>query len=524
MKIQNLFIYSLIVGIFIISACSDEVSSTTGWNYNDSSNGGFQKYDDYYEQETGPGLVLVEGGSFMMGGVQEDVMYDWNNLARKVSVSSFYMDETEVRNIDYREYLYWITRVFADNPYVYWKALPDTLVWRSKLAYNEPYVQHYLRHPAYQNYPVVGVNWLQANDYCIWRTDRVNERILIREGILNQNPDQIGEENFNVESYMQGLYEGSVKQNLHDYNPNNDERIVREEDGIILPKYRLPTEAEWEFAALSIIGNSVDERIYERKMYPWNGHQMRNPNVRDRGKMMANYTRGRGDQMGVAGRLNDMADVTAPVLSYWPNDYGLYCMAGNVNEWVLDVYRPVSFEDVDEFRPFRGNVFEKYQLGDDGPGSFAERDSLGRMVKEPVTPQDAFGRMNYRKADNINYLDGDQLSSIHYKDEIDTTSASGKMRLNQSNLVYQQQNLDWDNDYVSYENNEKIEKHDQLYASEGWFTLINDHSRVYKGGSWRDRAYYLSPGSRRFLDEKKAKDDLGFRCAMTRVGSPSSFK
>src|SRR5690606_40992696 len=137
-------------------------------------------------------------------------------------------------------------------------ALPDTLVWRSKLAYNEPYVQHYLRHPAYQNYPVVGVNWLQANDYCIWRTDRVNERILIREGILNQNPDQIGEENFNVESYMKGLYEGSVKQNLHDYNPNNDERIVREEDGIILPKYRLPTEAEWEFAALSIIGNSVD--------------------------------------------------------------------------------------------------------------------------------------------------------------------------------------------------------------------------------------------------------------------------
>ncbi|MDA3882954.1 MAG: gliding motility lipoprotein GldJ [Bacteroidales bacterium] len=525
MKIQNLLVYSLIVGMFVITGCADEVSPTTGWNYNDSDNGGFEKYDDFYEQETGPGLVLVEGGSFMMGGVQEDFMYDWNNLARKVTVSSFYMDETEVRNIDYREYLYWIKRVFplSENPYVYWKALPDTLVWRKKLAYNEPYVQHYLRHPAYQNYPVVGVDWLQASDYCIWRTDRVNEQILIREGVLNQNPDQAGQENFNVESYMQGLYEGSVKQNLNDYNPNSEERIVREEDGILLPKYRLPTEAEWEFAALALIGNSVDERIYERKIYPWNGHQLRNPEVNNRGKMMANFTRGRGDQMGVAGRLNDGADVTAPVLSYWPNDYGLYCMAGNVNEWVLDVYRELSFTDVDEFRPFRGTVFEKYQLGPEGQGSFAERDSLGRMQKESVTPQDAFGRMNYRKADNINYKDGDKVSSVAFSENIDTTTEQGKMKMNQSNLMYQQQNLDWENDYVTYEEDGRDEKQDQLYAAEGWYTLVNDHSRVYKGGSWRDRAYYLSPGSRRFLDEKKAKDDLGFRCAMTRVGSPSSF-
>ena len=273
MNIKNLLMYSAIAGLFFMSSCADEVSNTTGWNYNDSKNGGFQKYDDFYEQETGPGLVLVEGGSFTMGGVQQDVMYDWNNVA-------------EVKNIDYREYLYWTTRVFADNPYVYWAALPDTLVWRSKMSYNEPYVQHYLRHPAFQNYPVVGVSWLQANDYCVWRTDRVNERILIREGILNENPDQVGEDNFNVESYMTHLYEGSVNQNLHDYNPSNGDgtRIVREEDGIILPKYRLPTEAEWEFAALAIIGNSVDERIYERRIFPWNGHQMRNAGVNDRGQ------------------------------------------------------------------------------------------------------------------------------------------------------------------------------------------------------------------------------------------------
>ncbi len=512
MKIQNLLVYSFLAGIFLLSSCADEVSTTTGWNYNDSDNGGFQKYDDFYEQETGPGLVLVEGGSLIMGGVQQDVMYDWNNIARKVSVSSFYMDETEVRNMDYREYLYWIERVFAENPYVFWNALPDTLVWRSKLAYNEPYIQHYLRHPSYQNYPVVGVNWLQANDYCIWRTDRVNEQILIREGILEVNPDQVGEDNFNVESYMNGLYEGAVRQNLYDYNPNSEERIVREEDGIILPKYRLPTEAEWEFAALAVIGNSIDERIYERKIYPWNGHQMRNANVNDRGKMMANYTRGRGDQMGVAGRLNDMADITGPVLSYWPNDYGLYCMAGNVNEWVLDVYRPVTSADVDEFRPFRGNVYDKFTAGDspDERNNYAEKDSLGRMQKVAVTPEDAYGRMNYRSSDNINYMDGDQQSSIDYSASVDTSTTEGKMRMNQSNLMYQQNNMDYSNA-------------EQLYSESGWYTLVNDHSRVYKGGSWKDRAYYLSPGSRRFLDEKKALSDLGFRCAMTRVGSPSSY-
>ena len=58
------------------------------------------------------------------------------------------------------------------------------------MAYNEPYVDYYLRHPSYRDYPVVGVNWLQATNFCAWRTDRVNEQILIREGIIIPNPNQ----------------------------------------------------------------------------------------------------------------------------------------------------------------------------------------------------------------------------------------------------------------------------------------------------------------------------------------------
>ena len=188
---------SLIALALLLASCTKEKSSVTGWNYNDPKNGGFEVVP-YDEQETGPGLVLVEGGTFAMGRTEQDITQDWNNIPRRVTVSSFYIDETEVANIHYLEYLYWLSRVFAaDYPEVFKKALPDTLVWRDKLAYNEPLVELYLRHPAYQQYPVVGVNWLQASDFCAWRTDRVNEQILVREGIMRPNPNQINEDNFN---------------------------------------------------------------------------------------------------------------------------------------------------------------------------------------------------------------------------------------------------------------------------------------------------------------------------------------
>lgn len=157
----------------ILVSCAEDRSPVTGWAYNYLSNGGFEKVP-YEEQETGPGLVLIEGGTFTMGRTEHDVTYEWNNVPRRVTVSSSYMDETEVSNFSYLEYLYWSARVFGPTfPDIYYKALPDTLVWREKLAYNEPYVEYYLRHPAYRDYPVVGVNWLQANEFCAWRTDRV---------------------------------------------------------------------------------------------------------------------------------------------------------------------------------------------------------------------------------------------------------------------------------------------------------------------------------------------------------------
>ena len=482
----------LLLLALVLGSCSYESSSITGWNYNDAKNGDFQKIP-FVEQETGPNLVLIEGGTFSMGRVTDDVMHDWDNIQRRVTVSSFYMDETEISNFNWLEYLYWLERVYKDDyPEVITKALPDTLVWRQRLAYNEPYVDYYLRHPAYRDYPVVGISWKQATEFCQWRTDRVNEQIMVREGLYNHNPNQVADDNFNTDAYLNGQYEGDKDSDGIPWEGPNSPgyRNVKMEDGILLPRYRLPTEAEWEYAAYGLIGNSLGENVIERRQWPWNGHAVRNPEEEYIGSMLANFKRGRGDNMGLAGKLNDNADVTAPVISYWPNDYGLYNMAGNVSEWVMDVYRPLTFEDVEDFRPFRGNVYKKILRDEDG--IVADKDSLGRMTYVPIEAKDAVNRRNYRRADNINYSDGSFESQIEQNAWLPSNRELLDNKGPESMGMYE-------------------------FAQN---SLINDRSRVYKGASWRDRAYWMHPGTRRFLDEDLSTAYIGFRCAMDRIGSP----
>ena len=650
-----------LAGAFVIASCSREASNITSWDYNNPKQGGFQKVP-FIDQETGPGLLLIEGGTFTMGRTEQDVMFDWNNRPARVTVSSFYLDQTEITNFHWLEYLYWISRAYDETyPMVYKNALPDTLVWRSELGFNEKYVDYYLRHPAYRDYPVVGVSWLQANDFCKWRTDRVNEYILVREGILSFNVDQRDENTFNTEAYYAGQYEEGLVKNVQDLNPSNvngkklGTRIVRMEDGILLPRYRLPTEAEWEFAATGLIGNLQEgtENIDERRIYPWDGHWVRQDEAQFTGQIRANFVRGRGDYMGVAGNLNDGADVTAPVESYWPNDYGLYHMAGNVSEWVLDVYRPLTSEDYDEFRPFRGNVFKTKLLNNEGnidlksaqitydvhgmkeylnefervrfqrisadkhdpndtvipvglaaniqsrnpsrigyapdpfyvshgkvkdsieldlmrrinevldlavtykndkhdieasmliqdqlfDGIFADEirtgpdgeeyafeiismlrdgfgdfiiDTPGKLKYREVTEEENIGRLNYRKANYIDHLDGDIESSIFY-DEDDRKTAINQAQRDPNLVMYQDEHEEYGLDGVQVKPGDRT----------SWpTTLISDKSRVYKGGSWKDRAYWLAASARRYLDEDQSTDAIGFRCAMDRVGSPTGF-
>lgn len=469
-------------------------SDVTGWNYNDKKMGGFQ-VAKAKDQATGPGLVFVQGGTFTMGQTEEDVMGDWNNIPRRVSVPSFYIDRTEVANVHYREYLYWLQRVFDPsdpiNIPIIEGALPDTLVWRSELSYNEPMVEYYFRHPGFNYYPVVGVSWQQASDFCLWRSDRVNEAILMKEGFINDQSlmAQQGSNNFTTKSYLLDLYQAAPgKKATSKKNPlqtpqGQPRTKVSFEDGILLPNYRLPIEAEWEYAAYGLIdqnprpsrkeGKRGEELISNKQVYPWS-HNVNG--LRDtrrgswQGNFLANFKRGSGDNAGVAGGLNDRAFYTAEVNSFFPNGFGLYNMAGNVSEWVQDVYRPLNTLDFDDMpAPFRGNKYQKLYK-DPNTGEAEINDTTGRVRMVDVTDEESRNRRNYQRGNVINYLDGDSSSMVSY--------------------------------------------------GYGVTTLVSDKSRVYKGGSWNDRAYWLSPGARRFLEEDQALSTLGFRCAMDRMGSP----
>ena len=144
----------------------------------------------------------------------------------------------------------------------------DTLQWSSKENYNAPYTTYYHKHPAYEGYPTVNISHKGATLYCEWLTAEYNS------------------------------------------NPNRKFKKV---------VFRLPTEKEWILAAQAGDNTAI---------YSWTGKELRNK----KGYLMANFKRADGDTMGVAGALNDNADVTAPVYSYWPNKFGIYCMSGNVAE------------------------------------------------------------------------------------------------------------------------------------------------------------------------------------------------
>ncbi|MGL4909457.1 MAG: SUMF1/EgtB/PvdO family nonheme iron enzyme [Bacteroidales bacterium] len=463
-------------------------SAKTGWKYNDPKHGGFE-VRQMNEPTTGPGLVFVPGGTFTMGRVTDELPKEWNNQPRRVTVDSYYIDATEVRNIDYREYLHWLSVIYPSYPEVHRQALPDTLVWRKPLAYNEPLVNYYFRLVSFNDYPVVGVNWLQASEYCEWRSDRVNELALIRAGILELDVLEQKDSNcFTTDAYVLGLYTGKVKRNLPDVTGRKPEgRTVAYEDGILLPKYRLPTEAEWEYAALGITGDATTGIISDKGTYPWKGYRVRKSKEPNKGMLMANFQKARGDLKGVAGMEDGGAPTPLPVTSFWPNDFGLYCMAGNVSEWVLDVYRTLSFEDVEDARPFRGNIYTSLVRGEDGR---PVKDSLGRVKRDTVGA--VAGRTNYVSGDNRNYRDGDIFSVINSELDMSKTETTTST---------------------------KMYNVGRGESRQGMSSFVTETSRVYKGGSYQDRAYWLSPGTRRFLDEAIAREDIGFRCAMDRLGA-----
>ena len=530
-------------------------STATGWKINDKK-GGFQFNDKFKKQENPPGMVPIEGGTFTMGKVQDDVMHDWNNTPNQQHVQSFYMDETEVTNVMYAEYLFWVKSVFppTEENYknIYNGAIPDTLVWRNRLGYNETMTNNYLRHPAYANYPVVGVNWIQASEFCKWRTNRVNENILERSGYLKKDnkvslgTDVKGEASFDTEAYINspskslgGNGDVVLKRGINGKKQVADDAknvYAQRSSGLILPEYRLPTEAEWEYAAVALVG-SREYNIYKgQKKYPWNGQYTRSSKRQSKGDQLANFKQGKGDYGGIAGWSDDGADITNEVKRYAPNDFGLYDMAGNVAEWVQDVYRPMVDDEANDFNYFRGNVYTKNKLDGEGNAELVTSDNIkydtlsngrimarnfpGQIAQVPVDENETYLRTQFSTSDNRNYRDGDRQSTRFFKfggaDEENAEGASEKFKMYDSPKHKISTSVD------STSNQKKMLK--QYDKSDKRTTLVNDDVRVYKGGSWRDRAYWLDPASRRYFPQDMATDYIGFRCAMSKVGPKSNKK
>ena len=245
-------------------------------------------------------LILVIGLSACFGSkLTVDNYHLEFALPNGIAINEgLYCDETEISNMNWREYMYWVKRVHGPDSEVYLATLPDTTVWSVVDSCLVIYDDVYLRHPVYDYYPVVGITQQQAQAYTKWRSDRVFEVLLLQLGLIEYRTDQGPGDYFSIDRYFSGkLQWATVDDKLRYY-----------------PEFRLPTPEEWERILLysdSLSKTSAkdceleDCKACQEGTWAWSGVQPC-----------------RGDSLAIS--------PTIPVGVGCP---GIYNLRGNVGEW-----------------------------------------------------------------------------------------------------------------------------------------------------------------------------------------------
>jgi formylglycine-generating enzyme required for sulfatase activity len=284
-------------------------------------------------QETPFGMVQIPGGTFYMGQADEDVAASQINFNRQITVSSFLMDSEEITNNEYRQFLNFIDTISQDPNEGYWTqqvkqdVTPNPNVWDTEFAYHmgDKMTQYYFSHQAFDDYPVVGISWESAAKFTEWRTEHLN---------IGREEDQSGggglfggkKKKAQADPGVQGLggpgQLGAQPQGAGGAGQPNTTFKSTLPIEKRYPNFRLPTEAEWEYASRG--GREIIK-------YPWGGPYTRNKS----GCFLANFKPGRGNYD------DDGYPYTAPVNAFLPNNFNLFNMAGNVAEWCLDDFSPI---------------------------------------------------------------------------------------------------------------------------------------------------------------------------------------
>ena len=234
------------------------------------------------------GMVYCIPGTFHMGQADQDVPATQINFNKQITIGGFYMDDTEITNNEYRQFMNIMLTDSVDIlglDMIMEELYPDTTVWMKDFShhYGDPMMEYYFWHPAFDDYPVVGVDWYAARYFSEWRTGYMNS--------------------WRAEMGMWSM-----------------------------PNFRLPSEAEWEYAARG---------SRDMAKYPWGGPYLRNA----KGCMLANFKPGRGNY------YDDGFQYSSPVASYFSNDFGMYDMAGNVSEWTEDAFYEAAVPIVWDLNP-----------------------------------------------------------------------------------------------------------------------------------------------------------------------------